>query len=973
MTAVTTTDRFATRQLDLRSPRILCKASVPADELLAGIPAQLARTRPRAPRRVGATLDLVTRLGSSRVVVRGLDRVLAPAAIGDAAAVAAASPLTCYRVGDNRKGKQRARLVIDDGSGEHAIDVGRPTRLCVPSGDGERPDLLCHGARLTAPEGLPRPKGRAGKVSVTNAFGTTSVRVRDAREVCVPVLGSPDGPPSPPSPPPPPPPPPPQGLTLAVTPSTLEVIAGTHPLFRATAYFDDGGHADYTDKVVWTSSDETIADVLSSSVGGAMIDTVGRGTAVISVTDPETGVSSHDTGGDATLTVTWPLEAMTIAPHAVTKKRGAHEDYTVIGYFTGGFTRNLTQRVIYASSNPAIAQATNTPGNRSRVLAKAVGTVTISATDPISGLRTTDAGNDATLHVGGVLIYIIVQVNVGPYGPTLLPGETHNLTAVGHYDDGTTKNFTQRCTWMSENPDVVLADNPPDNRGRVTAIAPGQSWIRCVDPANPSVPAYGNGVYVGDHVVAIEAFGDNWPFLEVGETRGITAYAVYSPFEDYCCSGRRNVTQDVVWTSRDPEIVSAPNLPGNRSQVVAQSGGTGRIYATDPVSGLVSNDVTMPVLGELVGLELFNGPYRGRIAVGNTAWYAVRGIYEGGTQRLRPWESRYVLESSNPNVAAVTGDGVVVQGVSTGIASISARHLATDVTSPGVPLTVQGALESITLEPLGATRGIGEWESFAAIGHYPPDDATALLTQSLVYSSSNPAVAVADNVPGNRSRVRTVGAGTAIITATDAVTGIHASATLTVLPGTIERVTIQPTEIVRHPQSDFSFTAVGHYPDGHTVNVTQIVTWTSLAPQVAVATNEAGDRSRVVAVAPGTAMISARHPSGVSSTHSGDDVAFVVKAITGVTLTPTTHVGHVGDILRFTIVGRFADGTTTNLTQGASYWSDDPTVAIAENADGDRSAVALVGPGTTTIRVAPLQGILNFFLFGRTATVTVEP
>ena len=962
--AVTTTDRFATRHLDLRSPRILCRASVPATEMLSGIPARVARTRPRGPRKVGVTLDVVTRLGASRIAVRAIDRVLAPAAIGDAAAsLADTNPLTCYRVGQARKRGKRPRLVIDDGSGEQTIDVGRATRLCVPAGGTERPELLCHAARLVADDS--RPKSRPASVSITNAFGTTSLRMRGVREVCVPVLGSSD-------PPPPPPPPPAPGLTLAVTPSSLEVIAGTRPQLRATAYFDDGGHADYTDKVVWTSSDETIADVLSSSVGGAMIDTVGRGTAIISVTDPETAVSSHDSGGDATLTVTWPLETLTISPHAVTKKPGGHEDYTVIGYFTGGFTRNLTQRVHYTSTNPAVAEAPNTPGKRSRVLAKAPGTAIIGATDPISGLRTSDVGNDAILHVAGELVYILVQ-NAGSYDLTLFPGETHNMTAIGYYADGTTKNFTQKCTWQSENPDVVLADNPPDNRGRLTAVGIGQSYVRCVDPTHPSVPAYGAYVAVVGELVRIEAYGgDYWP-LELGESHGVTALGVYAPFENFCCSGRRNLTQDVVWASRDPEIASTPNTPGNRSQVVGESRGTARIYATDPVSGIVSNDVDVVVLGELLALELIDGPHLNRIAAGGRAWYRVGAFYEGGWLRLRPYDFKYKLESSNPVVAAPAEDGLTVLGVSAGVATITARHLAADITSPGVPLTVQGGLESITLTPATATRGIGEWESFTAIGHYPPDDATELVTQSLVYSSSDPAVAVADNVPGSRSRVRTVGAGTAVITATHPPTGITATATLTVLPGAIERVTIQPTAFVGHPRSDFAFTAIGHYPDGSTINVTQVVTWTSLAPQVAQAPNEPGNRSRVVAVAPGTAMISARHPSGVSSADSGDDVAFIVKAITDVTLTPTSHVGHVGDVLRFTVVGKFADGTTTNLTQEASYWAEDSTIAFAENADGDRSALVLVGPGTTTVHVAPLPGILNLLLFGRTATVTVEP
>jgi hypothetical protein len=296
-------------------------------------------------------------------------------------------------------------------------------------------------------------------------------------------------------------------------------------------------------------------------------------------------------------------------------------------------------------------------------------------------------------------------------------------------------------------------------------------------------------------------------------------------------------------------------------------------------------------------------------------------------------------------------DDVFVRGVKAGIATLTARDVATGLTSAPVEIKVKGSLESITLTPATATRGIGEWESFTAIGNYPPG-LTELLTQRLVYSSSDPSVAVADNAPGQRSRVRTVGAGTATITATDAATGIFATATITVLPGAIERITIQPSTIVRNPNNDFSFTAIGHYPDGSTINVTQVVTWTSLDAFVATATNMAGDRSRVVANFPGTAGIIAMHPSGVSSHDTGDDATFVVKPLVKLSLKPEFQSASVGFVERYTLVGTFGDQTNINLTQDAFYWADDSTVVRPDNLEGDRSAVEFLNPGNTTLHAA---------------------
>jgi uncharacterized protein YjdB len=754
-------------------------------------------------------------------------------------------------------------------------------------------------------------------------------------------------------------------VAIQVVPASLTVVAGERTRFTALASGAAGGSTDVTARVVWQSSDESVA-IASGSAGGAFADAVGPGTAVISAVDPESGVSSLDSGGSAALTVTWPLDSLTIAPHAVTKRPGDFEEYTVTAHFRGGTSLNLTQRVLYASSAPAVVDAPNTPGRRSRVRATAEGVATISAIDPISGISTTDAGNDAVLRVSSALRYVYVQPNAPWYGPTLFPGETHNLTAIGVYADDSPRNFTQRCRWESDRPDVVRADNPSDNHGRITAVAPGFAYVRCVDEV-PGVDAYGASVYVVDAIVGVEARGDVVPELRVGETRGMTALGVYHPFEATCCGGRRNLTQDVIWTSRDPGIVSAPNTPGDRSRVLAVSGGIARVYATDPVSGFSSGDVAVPVLGALIGLEIRTESFRGLVGLGTTFSFAVRGVYEGGLRQHSPAELTW--ESSDPAIVVV--EGPVLHAVAPGFVTITARDVLTGITSDGLGVTVVGALQSITLDPPSIVRGIGEIESFTAIGHYPPD-ITALLTQRLVYSSSDPSVVTATNDANNHSLVRTVGAGTATITATDRDTGVSGSAAITVLPGVIERLTIQPANVRTYPGGSFQFTAIGHYPDGSTINETQQVTWTSLVPEVAQATNPKGGRSRIDGVTPGTAVVTAAHPSGVSSHDTGGDAILEVQALTHLTLEPASRTGRVGQTLRFTLLGHYVDGTTVNLTQRATYGTDDPAVARAPGEGGDRSAVELLAAGSTTLRAwldEPVPGLPGSV----SATVVVEP
>ncbi|HXJ37251.1 MAG TPA: hypothetical protein VMS22_24745 [Candidatus Eisenbacteria bacterium] len=927
--ALQVTDRFATTRLGVRQPVALCRPVLPAamTPLMTGF-AAVAHGGAGHARRVGVALDAVTRLGSERVVLKVARRLLVSSA-APGAVVATGDPpadLTCYDVKATRRAR-RVRTGVADATGERLLDVRAPTRLCA----GADHDVLCYAARVARTRPLAQPRATPYTTTLATKFGTGRLRVGRETELCVPLLRFLTPPVEPP-------------FTLEVTPQAQTVMVGEHPAFAATAHAPDGTTTDYSAKVLWLSSDESVATT-ASSAGGVFVDPVGPGMATIGAVDPETGVRSADSGGDATLTVTWPLEKLTIAPHAVAKRPGDHEGYTVTGYFTGGITKNLTQRVVYASSAPAIARATNRPGNRSRVEALKRGTAVISATDPISGIGTTDTANDATLRVTGALSYVWLSGN-SLYG-SRFPGEAQRMTAHGVFADGSTLNLTQTCSWSSSEPAVAAATNPANDRSRIDAIAPGLAFITCTDPAT-GIMSYPLAFHVLGALSGIEVSGTGSPgdWLRNGQTLRLTAIGTYEG------GGSRNVTQEVTWTSRDPGIAVATDTAGDRSRFVAVDGGDARVFATDPGSGMASPDVVVHVLGDLVALEIDTGYPPNVIPVGSQRAFAVRGIFENGSRNLSQAGLGYVLESSDPGVAEIVGGGLLVHAVAAGYADIRARDVATGILSPPVTVAVQGALASITLDPPAATRGIGEWESFTAIGHYPPAF-TGLLTQECVYSSSDPSVAVADDAPPNRSRVRTVGAGTATITATHVATGVTATAVVTVLPGAIESITVQPGSVVRNLGNGFSFTAIGHYPDGTTLNVTQIVTWASLAPDVADATNEAGNRSRVVGRDLGTAVVTARHPSGVSSHDSGGDAVLTVRRLVASALTPSPHAGHVGNVVPYTLVGTFDDGSTINLTQDAYYWADDGNVARFDNAEGNRSPARLVGPGTTTVHAVP--------------------
>ena len=109
--------------------------------------------------------------------------------------------------------------------------------------------------------------------------------------------------------------------------------------------------------MVCASSDPSVGkptnDVVLSE--HARVLALAEGTAILSATDPLSGLTSTATGDDVTLTVVPPLERCIILNTGPIALILDHEyQLTARGFYPGGFERNLTQQVVWSSAAPAI-------------------------------------------------------------------------------------------------------------------------------------------------------------------------------------------------------------------------------------------------------------------------------------------------------------------------------------------------------------------------------------------------------------------------------------------------------------------------------------------------------------------------------------------------------------------------------------------------------------------------------------------
>jgi hypothetical protein len=577
----------------------------------------------------------------------------------------------------------------------------------------------------------------------------------------------------------------------------------------------------------------------------------------------------------------------------------------------------------------------------------------------------------------------LVRVAVSPRAAKRQVGQFQNFSVTGFFSDGSTKNYTQKVTYFSSDLSVVYPPNIDGNAGRVEAVGVGTATVFVIEP--------GTGV-------------------------------------------NSNASDD----SAVMEVVEAPT-PTPTSTAPTPT----RTHTPIPTATATPMLVTLQI-----------SPLQAKRNVGQTQNFSVQGIYSDGSTKNLTQAATYSSSNTSvvqcPN-DTTTNKGATL-AVGPGVATISAAFAGVTTTatggdaeftvvvaptptathtgatptrtvSPTPTATATPVLVSLALSPQTTKKGIGAFQNFTATGTFS-DGSTKNLTQRATYASSDPSVASAPNDPNlGRSRVIAVGVGIATISAVDSVTGIGTDAsggnatfevviaptptptntgvtptrtrtptpTATATPVLVS-LAISPLSVKKAAGQFQNFIVNGTYSNGDVKNLTQKVDYISSKPSVASAPNDPTiGKSRVLAVAPGVAIISAKDPATGITTPLDESATFTVtqaptptpthtgptstgptgtptpKAsptptatpiLTKIELKPKTAQKPIGTPQNFSATGTFSDGSTKNVTGRLHYESSDPTIASAPNDPTNPSKVVPLKVGTVTISASdPATGV----------------
>ncbi|MGO8969815.1 MAG: hypothetical protein ACLQDQ_09625 [Myxococcaceae bacterium] len=220
--------------------------------------------------------------------------------------------------------------------------------------------------------------------------------------------------------------------------------------------------------------------------------------------------------------------------------------------------------------------------------------------------------------------------------------------------------------------------------------------------------------------------------------------------------------------------------------------------------------------------------------------------------------------------------------------------------------------------PLGSTV---QATATAVLQSDAGQDVTSLA--STIWSSSNNLVLQVSNADaGMAGVVLAVATGEANVIAT--VGSLSGSAHLVVTDAQLVSLVVTVDRPVVAPLSDVTCTATGFFTDGTHADFSSVAGWTSSQPAVVSVSTSPGSVGALVALATGTAQLTASYQQFTGSTSlTVTDATLLALAISPLLpyVTPGTNAA-------LQATGLFSDGTAQPVTSNVQWTVDDPSLAF---------------------------------------------
>lgn len=528
-----------------------------------------------------------------------------------------------------------------------------------------------------------------------------------------------------------------------------------------------------------------------------------------------------------------------------------------------------------------------------RCISKILGVMTVAfctaftACGGGSGTSTSTPSNPSTPSNSPTL----QTITVSPSAPSLLVGQSQQLSATALYSDGSNKDVTTSVTWSSSDSTIASVNSA----GMVKANAQGSVSVSALlsgvkGTANVSSQT-GAASVTGLSVTPASAS------VGVGTTMNFVATATTSDHST------QNLTASVNWSSSDPTIASVDST----GAMTALKTGVATITATS--GSFTATSLVTITTATLQSIYLLPGS--SSVAAGESQQFSAYGIYSDNSQQ----DLTNVVSWSSSDTTVATVQSGLAQTLKSGSINLSASFSGM---SASASLQVTSAtLTSITISPYLPTFPVGGFQQFTATGTFS-DGSSQDLTNGVSWGSDNSAVATISS----SGMATGVAAGAANLSA--CVGSVCDSTSATVVPATVVGVQVFPGSASIAAGTSQQFTAIATFSDGSTEDITSSATWTSSLPGSAPVNGNGLVTSSAVA---SNVTITA----SVGSVNGSATLNITSATLTALSITPAVQTVGLNTPVQFTATGIYSDGSSEDLTNLVAWTSSNASVATISN------------------------------------------
>jgi hypothetical protein len=334
------------------------------------------------------------------------------------------------------------------------------------------------------------------------------------------------------------------------------------------------------------------------------------------------------------------VASLAVAPDPATVRPGATAAFTATLALADSSQLAVGGLAQWTTADPTVAAVTSNGTNRGVASGIAAGTTTITATFQATG--------SATLTVSPTAPALLaIAVN----GTTTVPQNgTSQLTAIGTYDDSTTRDITSAVTWTSSSPDAATVSAT----GLVSGVQiGGPVTITATDPT--TTIAGSTQVTVAVALLSIDVLIPA-PSLQPGQSTQLTACGTFSD------GSSSDVTSSVAWSSSDPTsltvsatgLVTGVNAGGPVTITAAWSAVKGTTQATITAPGTTAAD-TPELIAAINAANAANTPTTITLVAGQVYDLTTVDNFWFGPTALPP------ISAGPSNPITIEGNGAVLQ------------------------------------------------------------------------------------------------------------------------------------------------------------------------------------------------------------------------------------------------------------------------------------------------------------------------